>query len=149
ARAARPMLFCSWNFVRFFAVVLAVYWLLPWRRLRWAVPLPGRRSFVLTGDEARVWWLVAASIYFYACWNRKLALLICATTLMAYFIGLGLAALPAPRLRRGLLLASITANLGVLVYFKYANFFLGSLEQALRASGASVSLPVLRVILPV
>jgi alginate O-acetyltransferase complex protein AlgI len=143
------MLFCSWTFVRFLAVVLAVYWLLPWRRLRWAVPLPGRRSLTLTGDELRVWWLVAASVYFYACWNRQLALLICATTLMDYGIGLGLAALAAPRWRRALLLASLTANLGVLVYFKYANFFLGSLEQALHAAGASVSLPVLRVLLPV
>jgi alginate O-acetyltransferase complex protein AlgI len=143
------MLFCSWAFARFFAVVFAVYWLLPWRRLRWAVPLPGRRSFVLTDDEARVWWLVAASVYFYASWNRKLALLICATTLMDYCIGLGLAALSAPRWRRGLLLASLTANLGVLAYFKYVNFFLESLQEALHAVGADASLPLLKVILPV
>jgi alginate O-acetyltransferase complex protein AlgI len=148
------MLFCSWTFARFFVLVFAVYWLLPWGRLRLTVPLPGRRgapgrTFVLTGDEARVWWLVAASFYFYASWSRKLALLVCATTLMDYCIGLGLAALAAPRLRRGLLLLSLTANLGLLAYFKYANFFLASLEEALRAAGASASLPVLKVILPV
>src|SRR5690349_13415574 len=112
------MLFCSWTFACFFAVVFAFYWLLPWRRWRCAVPLPGRSSFTLTGHEVRVWWLVAASVYFYACWNRKLGLLICATTLIDYLIGLGLDTLAHSRLRRGLLLGSITANLGVLVYFK-------------------------------
>ncbi len=143
------MLFCSWNFLRFFLIVSAVYWLLPGRRLRRTVPLPGGRSFVLTGDELRVWWLVAASYYFYACWNHRLALLICATTLMDYGIGLGLAALARPRLRLGLLLVSLVANLGVLCYFKYANFFLQSLAQGLRAAGAEASWPLLRVILPV
>src|SRR5207302_3828862 len=34
-------------------------------------------------------------------------------------------------------------------YFKYANFFLDSLQSTLAALGASVSLPVLAVILPV
>jgi alginate O-acetyltransferase complex protein AlgI len=142
------MLFCSWTFGRFFVLVFAVYWLIPWRRLRWRIPLPGR-AFTLTGDELRVWWLVAASFYFYASWNRKLALLICATTLMDYCIGLALDALTAPRLRRGLLVMSLVANLGVLVYFKYVNFFLESLQAALHSAGLSASLPVLEVLVPI
>jgi alginate O-acetyltransferase complex protein AlgI len=52
-------------------------------------------------------------------------------------------------LRQLLVGVSVVANLGLLAYFKYANFFLQSLEQGLRAAGASVSLPVLRVILPI
>src|SRR5438874_10138242 len=137
------MLFCSWNFAVFFAVVYTVYWLIPWRRVQVPIALP-RYSLVLSGDEFRVWWLVAASYYFYASWNRKLALLICATTLMDYFIGLGLEAIANPRRRRCLLLVSLVVNLGVLVYFKYANFFLESLQETLRAAGVSASLPVLR-----
>jgi alginate O-acetyltransferase complex protein AlgI len=143
------MLFCSWNFAQFFALVFAVYWLVPWRRLSLSVPLPGRRSWALTGHEVRIWWLLAASFYFYASWNRKLALLIVGSTLLDYFIGLGLETSSRPRLRRLLLGLSLTANLGLLVYFKYANFFLESLEEALRAAGASASLPVLKVLLPV
>jgi alginate O-acetyltransferase complex protein AlgI len=148
------MLFCSWPFARFFAVVFALYWLVPWGRLRCTLPLPGRRSaprrtFTLTGHELRVWLLLAASFYFYASWNAWLALLICATTLTDYCLGLALEALTGPRVRRCLLLLSLVGNLGVLVYFKYANFFLGSLEQALNAAGVSASMPVLRVILPV
>ena len=73
------MLFCSWTFAQFFLIVFAVYWLIPWRRLHWVVPLPltGGRTVRLTGDEVRLWWLVAASFYFYASWNPQLALLIC------------------------------------------------------------------------
>jgi alginate O-acetyltransferase complex protein AlgI len=36
-----------------------------------------------------------------------------------------------------------------LCYFKYANFFLRSVEEALHAAGAAASLPVLQVILPI
>jgi hypothetical protein len=39
------MLFCSWNFGRFFAVVFALYWFIPWHSLRWELPVPCRRSF--------------------------------------------------------------------------------------------------------
>ncbi len=53
------------------------------------------------------------------------------------------------RERKILLSLSVLFNLGVLCYFKYANFFLRSLEDALGAAGMSSSLPVLSVILPV
>ncbi len=143
------MLFCSSQFCGFFAVVFAVYWLLPARPLHCRLSLVSRGSLPVNGNELRVWWLVGASFYFYASWNAQLALLICATTLMDYGIALAMERLADPRGRRGLLLVSLIANLGVLVYFKYANFFLESLELALRRAGASVSLPVLKVILPV
>ena len=54
--------------------------------------------------------------------------------------------LSSPRLRKGLLALSVAANLSLLCYFKYANFFLRSLEDALAAAGLSASLPVLRVL---
>jgi alginate O-acetyltransferase complex protein AlgI len=142
------MLFCSWTFAQFFLVVFAVYWFVPWRRLRLAIPLPGRRTGTLSGQEMRVWWLLAASFYFYASWNKKLALLIVGSTLLDYFIGLALEACSKPRLRRALLILSLTANLGLLCYFKYVNFFLQSLQESLHAAGVSASMPVLKVILP-
>jgi alginate O-acetyltransferase complex protein AlgI len=144
------MFFCSWSFAQFFTLVFVVAWLVPWRRLRWSVPLPGGRPpWVLRGDEVRVWWLTGASFWFYASWSKRLALLICATTLLDYGIGLALERATRPRLRRGLLLASITSNLGMLVFFKYCNFFLDSLQTALAAAGVHASLPVLRLLVPV
>ena len=124
------MVFCSQQYLFFFAAVFVLYWALPWRR-------------------ARVWLLLAASFYFYACWNRWLALLICASTCADYWLARGIEASVAPRWRKAFLGASLAGNLGLLCYFKYANFFLRSLEEALRGAGADASLPVLQVILPV
>jgi alginate O-acetyltransferase complex protein AlgI len=124
------MLFCSSQFVVFFALVFAVYWAAPWPR-------------------ARVWVLLAASFYFYASWNKWLALIIFISTTLDYFLARGIAAASSPRRRKALVAVNVIANLGLLCYFKYANFFLDSLGQALRAAGAEVSLPVLSVLLPI
>jgi alginate O-acetyltransferase complex protein AlgI len=124
------MLFCSPEFFGFFAVVFTLYWAMPWHR-------------------PRVWLLTAASFYFYASWNKWLALIIAVSTTLDYLLAQGMEATGRQPLRRLLLLASLVGNLGLLVYFKYANFFLHSVEQALRAAGATASLPVLQVILPV
>ncbi len=124
------MLFCSEQFFLFFLVVFAAYWAMPWPR-------------------ARVWWLLAASFTFYASWNHWLALIIFVSTSLDYLIGRALDASSRSRLRRLLVGVSVAANLGLLAYFKYANFFLQSLEQGLHAAGATVSLPVLQVILPI
>ena len=124
------MLFCSQDYAIFFALVLALYWAMPWPR-------------------ARVWLLLAASFTFYACWNRWLALLIAATSTMDYAVGLGLESWRSAWRRKALLAASLAANIGMLAAFKYANFFLDSLGSALDACGAHATLPVLKVILPV
>src|SRR5437016_5627263 len=124
------MLFCSERFLGFFVVVFALYWATPWAR-------------------ARVWLLLGASFYFYASWNRWLAALICISTLMDYLVARGLERSRNASWRRALLGLSLIVNIGLLVYFKYADFFLQSLQEAVRAAGASVSFPVLRVILPV
>src|SRR5207245_7912798 len=65
------MLFCSKQFFLFFAAVFALHWAMPWHRLRVVL-------------------LVVASFYFYASWNKWLALIICATTCMDYVVALGI-----------------------------------------------------------
>ncbi|HLJ92386.1 MAG TPA: MBOAT family protein [Gemmataceae bacterium] len=124
------MLFCSQQFLVFFTAVFVVYWILPWRR-------------------GRVWLLLAASFAFYASWNKWLAGIICLSTALDYVIALGLEASTVPRRRKLLLGLSLAANLGLLCYFKYANFFLTSVEETLHALGATTSVPVLHIILPV
>jgi alginate O-acetyltransferase complex protein AlgI len=93
--------------------------------------------------------LLVASFFFYACWNYWLALLIGVTTFMDYVVARGMDSSPSERRRKLLLILSLVVNVGLLVYFKYANWFLDSLEDALNAAGASASLPTLSVILPV
>src|SRR5438105_1243962 len=124
------MLFCSEAFLLFFAVVFAIYWTMPWQR-------------------ARVWLLLIASFYFYASWNKWLALLIGVSTVADYLLARGLDRWTHRGVRRALLLMSLGGNLGLLCYFKYANFFLSSIEESLRLCGMSASLPVLQVMLPI
>jgi alginate O-acetyltransferase complex protein AlgI len=128
--ATRVMLFCSQAFLVFFAVVFTLYWALPWHRIR-------------------IWLLLAASFYFYASWNKWLALIICVSTAMDYLVARGMDLSQKERRRKLLLGISLVANLGLLTYFKYANFFLHSLEDVLHGMGASSSMPVLKVILPI
>lgn len=124
------MSFCTFQYFVFFSVVFCAYWLLKW-------------------DRARLWLLLAASFVFYASWNVWLAALICASTTIDYLLARAIDARESPRARRWLVGVSVVMNVGLLSYFKYANFFLASLEQGLRAAGATSSLPVLRVILPI
>jgi alginate O-acetyltransferase complex protein AlgI len=124
------MSFCTGKFVLFFAIVLVVYWALPWKR-------------------ARVWLLLAASFYFYANWNRWLALIVAVSTTIDYFLARGIDSSRSPGIRKALLAINIAGNLGLLCYFKYVNFFLDSLREALTLAGAETSLPVLKIILPV
>jgi len=124
------MLFCTQKFLFFFLVVFTVYWALPWQRVRVVL-------------------LLIASYYFYASWNPMLASLIFLTTTLDYAVARLMDASASERLRRALLTLSIGVNVGLLVYFKYANFFLASLADCLNAAGMSASLPMLSVILPV
>ena len=101
------MLFCSQAFFLFFTVIFLAYWAIRWHQLR-------------------VWLLTAASFYFYAKWNEWLALLICISTAMDYLIALGMDRSTVAWRRKLLLGVSLVANLGLLCYFKYANFFLHS-----------------------
>src|SRR5690242_18507924 len=117
------MLFCSEKFLLFFSLVFVVYWSMPWR-------------------AARVYLLLAASFYFYASWNQWLALIIGVSTTIDYFVARGMDAAVSPRRRKLLLSVTVIANLGLLCYFKYANFFLRSLEEAMRAAGSTASLPL-------
>ena len=124
------MLFCTLEFLVFFLVVFTAYWATPYHRLR-------------------VWILLAASYYFYANWNKWLALIIFGSTTLDYFLARAIASVQRPSARKLLVVVSIAANLGLLCYFKYVNFFLESLQAALRSCGAETSWPLLSVFLPI
>jgi alginate O-acetyltransferase complex protein AlgI len=68
---------------------------------------------------------------------------------MDYLLALGMETSTTPRTRKLLLTVSLIVNLGVLCYFKYANFFLMSLNEALIAFGAPRWFGTLKVILPI
>ena len=77
-------------------------------------------------------WLTAASLFFYGWWNPAyvglLALSICAN----YAFGMTIARAGAhgePQTQRRWLLTAVAANLLLLAYYKYANFFVAGINE--------------------
>ncbi len=125
------MLFCTNPFTLFFILVMAVYWAIPDRR-------------------ARVYLLLAASFVFYAscCW--QLAFLIVISTTIDFYLACGIEDSTNPRRKKQLLLINICGNLGLLCFFKYTNFFLVTISQALMATGLSeAAIRPLKLLIPV
>jgi len=126
------MLFNSYVFLfGFLPAVLAGWWgLSRWKPLRLA-------------------FLTGASWFFYAWWDwRYLPVLIGATS-VDYVAGLWIARSENENRRRLLLAASLTTNVGILAYFKFAGFFFGSLNGIGSALGLGAALPSLHIVLPI
>lgn len=94
--------------------------------------------------------LLVASYVFYAWWDWRFTSLLAGSSLLNYLAGLAVVrAEGRPILRRIIIGLAIAANLGVLAFFKYFDFFLGNLAVALRSVGLERDLPLLQIILPV
>lgn len=92
-------------------------------------------------------WLLAASVFFYGYWMPEFTLLLLASIAVNFWIGLQMMAANAAEDRRRSkrwLIGGIVFDLGLLAYFKYANFFIGNINAVLGGQ-----LPVLGVVLPI
>lgn len=121
------MLFNSFAFLFLYlpAVLAGYFWL-------------GRRR---PGQAAA--WLALASLFFYGYWDARYLPLLLVSICVNYGAGRALAA-AGPALRKPWLVGALAANLGLLAYCKYANFFVGSLN------GAGLGhWPALDIVLPV
>lgn len=123
------MLFNSLDFLVFFPVVVALYFVLP-HRARWGLLLVG-------------------SYAFYGHWNWAYVPLLIASTGVDYAMGRCMARRKTRAARRPYLLVSLAANLGLLFTFKYLGFFATLAASAAQAVGAPLSLPTLDLLLPI
>ena len=89
--------------------------------------------------------LVLASYVFYMWWDPRFIVLVLTSTFVDYYLGIFLETASGRR-RKFLLIVSLVVNLGILGFFKYYDFFAGSLAALLRISPSSV---VLQIVLPV
>ncbi|MCY2925155.1 MAG: hypothetical protein NT031_06895 [Planctomycetota bacterium] len=123
------MLFNSYIFWAFLAVVLVLYRVLPhaWQNRM----------------------LLVASYIFYGSWNWHYTWLMLAATGINFAAALVIQDSPSPRRRKLALLAALTLSLALLAAFKYYNFFTAEASALLTAIGLNVSMPTLKVILPV
>ena len=93
--------------------------------------------------------LLAASYFFYGSWDWRFLGLIFLTTAIDFNVAHFVHRQTDPQLRKRFLLISVCTNLGILAFFKYFNFFVGSALTALDAIGVQASAPTLNIILPV
>src|SRR3954471_8281920 len=123
------MLFHTYHFLIFFSIVFSIYWLLPQHRIRKI-------------------WLLAGSCYFYMSWNPWLISLILLSASVDYLVALRLPHITSQGIRRALLIFSICTNLGLLLFFKYTNFFLDSVVPVINLFGLCLRPPLVQLILP-
>jgi alginate O-acetyltransferase complex protein AlgI len=109
------MLFNSYEFLfLFLPFTLGIYFLI------------GKR-----GHDAAITWLVLASLFFYGWWNSVYLLLLLSSLGVNFVFGELLSRAFASRkirLRKTWLVLGVVSNLGLLGYFKYANFAVTSIN---------------------
>ena len=116
------MLFSSIPFLFYFLpIVVLVYFLLP--------------------NRLKNSWLLIASLMFYAWGERKYVVLMVFSILAYYGYGLAIEFTSRKKLWLG---ASILTGAGILVLFKYCDFFLGSFNAL-----TGLNIPLLRLALPI
>ena len=119
------MWFNSLDFAIFFCIVLGLYWLLSHRRQNWM--------------------LLVASYFFYGYWDWRFLSLIFLSTVVDYVAGLEMQRAierggpEEQRRKRFWIAVSMIKSLGLLGFFKYYNFFIASLGDALAPFNIDVS----------
>lgn len=126
----------SLNFLLFFVVVFVVYYL----------PI-SRKSHKFQNT-----WLFLASYFFYGFADWKMIPLLLGATIVFYGIGLWLKA----EMEKGhvknasnITTLGVVLGVGVLLYFKYLNFFADSFAQLLKAIGFNLTWTTLNIVLPI
>ena len=94
-------------------------------------------------------WLLLGSYIFYGWWDWRFLSLLAFSTVLDYTVGRRMAVTDDPKRRKHLLWLSLAGNLGVLGFFKYFNFFVGSAVDAAGAIGVTLDPITLGIVLPV
>jgi len=126
------MFFTSIEFAFFLPVVFIIYWF-------------------ATGKNYKVQNVVIllASYYFYGSWGWKFLALLVFISLTDYVLGIYMLKPRKKLLRQLLFYLGILVNLGMLIYFKYFNFFISSFVDLFASIGISLHMDSLKIVLPV
>ncbi|MDT7833437.1 MBOAT family O-acyltransferase [Flavobacteriaceae bacterium S356] len=124
------MLFNSIIFFIFLGVVVPLYYALPNKRIKHI-------------------FLVLASYFFYGYWDWRFCSLLLISTIIDFFVAKALATSNVEKKRRFFLGISLFANLGILFFFKYFNFFIDSFQSLSSDLGVELDFLHLNILLPV
>lgn len=126
------MLFNSLEFYFFLPIVFLLYWKLLGNKYQLQNTL-----------------LLLASYLFYAWWDWRFTFLLIFSTLLDFSLGFLIDQSKKQKTRFFWLAISVIINLGFLMYFKYCNFFITSLKDALNAIHLPINISTLNIILPI
>jgi alginate O-acetyltransferase complex protein AlgI len=104
---------------------------------------------VLRNRSQRKLVLLVASYVFYMWWNPAFVVLIAFSTAVDYLVGLRMGHTADQASRKRWLCVSLVANVGLLVVFKYGNFFQHNMLAGMRLLGYEPSWTTLHIVLPV
>ena len=119
------MSFVSYQFVAFFAALLVGLAVMPTQPARLAL-------------------LLVANVVFYGAGTPRFLVVLAIPSLVDYACAVRMENATEPAGRRQWLILSLVVNLGVLAYFKYANFFIDTVASVLHVRTAP-----LEIVLPV
>jgi D-alanyl-lipoteichoic acid acyltransferase DltB (MBOAT superfamily) len=119
------MIFTSYTYLLFLLAAFIIHWCLP---------VKARKPFI-----------IIASYVFYCSWKWQYGFLLLGVSLFNWTYARWVLARAASM---GTLLLGIAVNVGLLIYFKYTNFFLANIAAAARLAGSHWQPPVLNIILP-
>lgn len=125
------MLFNSFDFLIFFPIVFIAYWVL---------------NYDLKKQNLL---LLVSSYVFYAWWDWRFLSLIIISSFIDYKVGSKIFTSTTKKQRKSWLLVSLVANLGLLSFFKYYNFFAESFADLANIFGWQPNSLTLNIILPV
>ena len=129
--------------VAFNSAIFIVFFLLFYPLHAVVQTLPGR-------PHLRIGLILVASIVFYAAWDYRFVPLLFASISIDFFIARAIGQSRTTSRRRALLVASVAMNLGLLAFFKYANFFVDNARATAEAVGfEGLAVSNLDIILPV
>ena len=123
------MLFSSLEYIFIFLPVVFCLYFTVGKRLKYNV---------------KIWLLLLASLFFYAWWLPIFLPLLLASILVNYFIGNALRKNSSKMILSG----GIILNLLPLLLFKYTNFILTNLSELFNVFKCSVTIPHLKLVLP-
>ena len=125
------MLFNSLEFIIFFPIVFALYWL-------------ARKNANLQNLV-----LIAGSCVFYAWVDCRFLFLIGITAILTYLTGRMLDGEQSAQKKKSFVAINVVVNLAILGFFKYFNFFADSFNRASHSVGFDLDIPTLSLVLPV
>ncbi len=122
------MIFNTISYLVFLAISVVTYWSLPHR--------------------FRMWLLLGASLVFYGLWRIEFVALITFSAFVDYYFSLKIQDSEDARWRRIFMIASVSTNLGLLLYFKYTYFIIDNLSPLTGITASDARASIGNILLP-